>query len=116
MKFYKISDDKYYMYLNDILDYKNIYNENHCECKECKKIDKDNLISKIFGICNYKLKRIYKEYMKIGLDKDISINLKNDFPIEYSLFRDIVFSVDDLEIINELVLKIFIKLDYSVKS
>ncbi len=100
MKFYKINDNKYYMYLNDILNFKNIYDENHCDCNDCKKIDQDIIISKIFGICNYKLKRIYKEYMKIGLDKSISINLKNDFLIEYNLFQSIVFSFDDLEIIN----------------
>ncbi len=100
MKFYKINDYKYYMYINDVIDFKNIYDENHCDCNECKKLDKNNLILKIFGICNYKLKRIYKEYMKIGLGKSISINFNKDFSTEYSLFQNIDFYFDDLEIIN----------------
>ncbi len=98
MKFYKITNQKYYMYIDSILDFKNIYDDN-CECSECIVQKNKTIITKIFKICNHKLIKIYKEYMKLDMKKSISINIE-DLPFKCFIFQNIFFDFNYINFIN----------------
>lgn len=105
MKFYKILDNRYYMYISDILNYNNIFdNDNNIYCCEYqKKIKKNNnLITNIFGVCKCKLIKIYKEYMKIIKDYNcLYINCKEDLPYEFEYINHYIFDCIDIKNISQ---------------